>query len=87
MALLWEVEMEAREGVEPYWEGSTLVTHFTKSLGRDRALVEADESTAAKIRGQPGVVSVERAKDGPYIDNSGTTYEVSGGGTRWSEFG
>jgi hypothetical protein len=38
-------------------------------------------------RDRPGVVSVEPAVDGSYVDNrTGATVEVQGNGTRWRAF-
>ena len=82
---LWEVRTKV--GVDPDWPGCDVLAQSSQSVGSDWLLVEADDLSIAVVRDRPGVVSVEPAHDGSYVDTrSGATFEVQGGGTRWNVF-
>jgi hypothetical protein len=82
---LWEVRTKV--GVDPDWPGCEIIAQSTQSVGSDWLLVEADDLSIAVVRDRPGVVSVEPARDGSYVDTrTGATFEVQGGGTRWKVF-
>src|SRR5262245_27072306 len=82
---LWEVRTKV--GVDPDWPGCEVIAQSSRHVGTDWLLVAADDLTIAVVRDRPGVVSVEPAQDGSYVDSrNGATFEVHGGGTQWKVF-
>jgi hypothetical protein len=75
-----EVNIDPKTGVSPSWPGCRVISRSIKALGDDRFVVEADEAAIAPARAIPGV-TVARAGDGDYVDDSRAVYTVSGGGT------
>jgi hypothetical protein len=82
----WTVELDAVAGFDRHALPCSVIT-YRRWAGNHTALIECEPSTAAVIRGLYGVNSVELAPDGPYVDESGETCEVSGGGSRCSFVG
>ena len=77
----WEVVLNEEAQVD--WLGLPCdVITYRRRFGGHHALIGCEQSVATTIRGVPGVQSVEPAPDGHYVDGSGDTYEVSGGGAR-----
>ena len=74
----WQVEIDPKPGRPMF--GSCRVITYHSALGRHTALIECSHGDVMGLVGQPGIVSVESAQDGGYVDDSGATYEVSGGG-------
>jgi len=82
---LWEVRTKV--GVDPDWPGCDIVCQSSRAVGSEWFLVVADDLQIAVVRDRPGVVSVEPAVDGSYVDNrTGATVEVQGNGARWRAF-
>jgi hypothetical protein len=80
----WEVEIDAQR-VPPKFDPCEVITYSSAYLSRHVALVRCTEHGAALLRGRLGVFSIVPAADGPYRDDSGRQYELSGNGTILTE--
>ncbi len=78
---LWMV-VTGRAGVPLDWPDVRVIARST-SIGGIQALVEADEAAIAAVRADPGVASVEPAKDAHEHGDGGAIFEVHDGGQRY----
>ena len=82
----WSLEIDPRSAFDPTAMPCTIIT-YRRKIGNHAALIECSVAAATQIAQQPGVTALIAAADGHYIDDSGATYEVSGGGTRCTYLG
>jgi hypothetical protein len=69
---------DPRDGQPGRWGECRMLAYETHPLRRNTGLVEADVATMSDLRNAPGIVSVEPAPDGIYVDSrSGTSVIVS----------
>jgi hypothetical protein len=76
---LYEIEMEPEAQDPQAWADCRIIRRRTRTLSVDRYLVEMSQDTAERTRGLPGVLTVEPAVDGGYVDDNRRTYVVRGG--------
>jgi hypothetical protein len=75
----WIVRTASRDDVSPRWPGCQFVATFSKEVGSNHDLIEADEAAVAAVRTAPGVEAVEVAR-GDFVADDGTVYAVSDDG-------
>ena len=82
---VWEVQTKV--AIDTDWPGCSILAQSSRLIGNDWLLVEGDDLSIAAMRDRPGVVSVDPARDGSYVDpRTGATIEVLGDGSRWKAF-
>ena len=79
MTRYWELDFDPKSDFDPLVFPVRVITH-RRSLDNDHLLVDCDQHTAAFLRQQSGVTSLEPASDGPHVDDSGFTVITSGRG-------